>query len=268
MDQIIPELQKVGFSLYEARAYISLLQNAPVTGYELSKRSGIPRAMIYEVLNKLRERGAVHLVPSDPIQYIPVPASEFLDRLRRSTESTIHTLETSLNNLSKPPEVNVIQHIQGKEKILAEIKSLIHRTQKELWLSLWEPQVATLAQDVLECEKNGKRILSVIFGETHQPLGRTFFHNYMPPEVVVNRLGGQLHIAARDGEEVIIAEFLQGAPPWAVSSRDSALVLVATEYIRHDIMIDVILQAYGEDRLNALWMNDPDLVHVVTGKNG
>lgn len=56
MDEIIKELQKLGFSQYECKAYIGLLKHSPVTGYEVSKQTGVPRSMIYEVLGKLMDK--------------------------------------------------------------------------------------------------------------------------------------------------------------------------------------------------------------------
>jgi len=40
------KLVKIGFSEYEAKAYVALLRESPVTGYELSMLSGVPRSMI------------------------------------------------------------------------------------------------------------------------------------------------------------------------------------------------------------------------------
>ena len=36
--------EKLGFSTCEARAYLALLRKSPVTGYQLGKRSSIPRS--------------------------------------------------------------------------------------------------------------------------------------------------------------------------------------------------------------------------------
>ena len=36
----IAALERLGFSNYEARAYLALLRNTPITGYQLSKLSG------------------------------------------------------------------------------------------------------------------------------------------------------------------------------------------------------------------------------------
>lgn len=76
MDEIMKELQRLGFSQYDCKAYLNLLQNSPVTGYEVSKRSGVPRSMIYEVFGKLLDKGAIYTVPSEPVKYVPLPAEE------------------------------------------------------------------------------------------------------------------------------------------------------------------------------------------------
>ncbi len=44
----------------------------------MSKQTGVPRSMIYEVLGKLMDKGAVHIVPSEPVKYVPVPATELI----------------------------------------------------------------------------------------------------------------------------------------------------------------------------------------------
>lgn len=38
------------FSIYEARTYLALLWESPVTGYQLSKLSGVPRSRVYDML--------------------------------------------------------------------------------------------------------------------------------------------------------------------------------------------------------------------------
>lgn len=51
-----------------------------------------------------------------------------------------------------------------------------------------------------------------------------------------------------------------------MTTYDPALVLVATEYVRHDIMIEEITQEFGPVKLDTLWRGNAHLVHVVTGK--
>ncbi|HBG2813916.1 TPA: helix-turn-helix domain-containing protein, partial [Clostridioides difficile] len=53
MDNIINELQNIGFTKYESQIYISLLKESPLTGYEISKLSGVPQSKVYENITKL-----------------------------------------------------------------------------------------------------------------------------------------------------------------------------------------------------------------------
>ncbi|MEP6988157.1 MAG: helix-turn-helix domain-containing protein [Chloroflexota bacterium] len=52
-------LTQIGFTEYEATVYLALLRENPATGYQISKTSGVPRAMVYDALSRLHTRGAV-----------------------------------------------------------------------------------------------------------------------------------------------------------------------------------------------------------------
>ena len=266
MDKIYNEIQKLGFSQYESKAYIALLQHSPVTGYELSKRSGVPRSMIYEVINKLNDKGALYMIPADPMKYSPVPAQKLLARIRNNIDGPLNFLESSLLNLEQLREVDVVSHINGTELVTAEILSLIDETKSELWLSVWHPQAAKLAGKVKQAESRKVNVLSMIFGDKNCTLGSTFHHDYMTAEVVKERIGGRLTTIARDKEAAIIANFVNDEIAWAVKTTDPALVLIATEFIRHDIMIEAITRHFGPEKLDQLWRNNSVLRFVVEGK--
>ena len=266
MEQILIEIQKIGFSQYESKAYISLLQNSPVTGYELSKRSGVPRSMIYEVINKLIDKGAIYIIPTEPTKYSPVPAQKFLSRIRGNIDNTLDFLETSLRNLEQVREVDVVSHINGYKLVMDEMLSIIEGATRELWLSVWNPQASLLVRNVQEAESRSVKVLSMIFGDESCHLGATFHHDYMTADVVKERIGGKLTTVARDKEEAIIANFVNNEVSWAVKTKDPALVLIATEFIRHDIMIEAITRHFGSQKLDQLWRNNPDLCFVVEGK--
>jgi HTH-type transcriptional regulator, sugar sensing transcriptional regulator len=264
MEKVLIEIQKLGFSQYESKVYVALLQNSSVTGYELSKRSGVPRSMVYEVINKLIERGAIYVIPSEPIKYCPVPAKELLKRLRRNVDESFEFLERSLDSLEYVSDVEVISHISGNENVINEIISIIDDSKQELWLSVWEPHSLLIEGNVKKAVDRNVKVLSIVFGSLCE-LGVTFHHDYMTPEVVKARIGGKLTVVVRDQEEVVIANILENSVAWAVKTRDPALVLVATEFIRHDIMIEAITRYFGPEQLDKLWHNHLDLNYVVTG---
>lgn len=163
-------------------------------------------------------------------------------------------------------ETDVIWHIRSHEHVIEEMLNIIRSAKNELWLSVWEKQVPLIKEAIDQRVEDDIHIFSILFGAPNTQLGLTFHHNYMPPEVVKERMGGHLTIAARDGEEVLIANFTENSFAWAVKTQDPALVLVATEYIRHDIMIEEITKEFGPDKLDALWRTNIDLSHVVKGK--
>ncbi|MEH7457143.1 helix-turn-helix domain-containing protein [Bacillus sp. JJ1127] len=266
MDEVMKELQKLGFSQYECKAYIGLLKHYPATGYEISKQTGVPRSMIYEVLGKLMDKGAVHLVPSEPVKYVPVSATELMERMRKDFEKSFDFLDQKLNSLEQERKVDVISHIRTDERIIKEIRNMIERAEEELWISVWEQQVTELESSIQRKEQEGVHIFSILFGAPDTKIGTTFHHNYMTPDVVKERMGGHLTVIARDGKEVLIANFSDHGTSWAVTTYDPALVLVATEYVRHDIIVEEITKEFGPDKLDKLWRGNIDLVHVVTGK--
>ncbi|KMK78108.1 TrmB family transcriptional regulator [Alkalihalobacillus pseudalcaliphilus] len=266
MEDVYKELQKLGFSKYECKAYISLLRHSPVTGYEISKRSGVPRSMIYEVVGKLVDKGAVYTVPSDPVTYAPLPAKELLTRMRVNFQESFDYLEQQLGSLEIEQEVDVIHRISSDDNVLAEMIDLINKAEDELWLSLWSPQVTPILEDVERRLNDGLDVYSLIFGAPQTELGVTIHHDYMEPEIAEERVSGHLTIVVRDQKEVVIANFVPDTSAWAIKSTDPALILVALEYIRHDMMYSKLTQEVGPERAASLWKENKDLYRVVTGK--
>lgn len=265
-EEIYRSLQKLGYSTYECKAYIGLLKHSPITGYEISKRTGVPRSMIYEVLGKLLDKGAVHTVPSDPVTYAPLPARELINRTRSEFEQSFQYLETRLTALEGEREVDVIHRIHSDAHVIAEMNTMIKQAEEELWFSIWENEFSYIQDETINRQEQKLPIYAIVFGPDQIKLGFTTHHNYMSPQVAEERMGGRLTIIARDNKEVLIANFSPGSTAWAIKTEDPALVLVAMEYIRHDIMFSELVKKVGSDKAEALWRGHKDLYHVVTGK--
>src|SRR5205823_8187116 len=124
-------LQQLGFSEYEARAYLALVQRNPLNGYELAKASGIPRANIYAVLQKLEERGAaVRLDLPNGTRYAPTAPSELIQRVATRFQHTLGALQPALENLAMPADREYVWNIQGYETLLEHAHTLLDATQE------------------------------------------------------------------------------------------------------------------------------------------
>ena len=76
----IQTLEKLGLSNYEAKAYLAILSEPPLTGYKLSKVSGVPRSRIYETIEKLTAKGLVLTQEGETSLVKPVSFETFLER--------------------------------------------------------------------------------------------------------------------------------------------------------------------------------------------
>ncbi len=97
MDYIVQQLKKIGFNEYEAKSYVSLVKQGPVTAYQVSKDSGVPRARIYEILGNLVEKGIVMKEEiNDTTRYSPLPVEIFLQKAQTEWQSTYEGISDSL----------------------------------------------------------------------------------------------------------------------------------------------------------------------------
>ena len=99
LSRISSRIQELGFTSYEAKAYVSLLQNNPVTRYELSKNSGVPRSAIYGVIKKLESIGAVNALYSKPEKYVPLQPEQLLQMLQERFKHKIKNARKSLRGI-------------------------------------------------------------------------------------------------------------------------------------------------------------------------
>ena len=63
---MINELKQIGLNEYEARVYITLLENGTLKGGEICKKSGVPQGKTYESLESLESKGFISITPVKP----------------------------------------------------------------------------------------------------------------------------------------------------------------------------------------------------------
>ena len=78
LPNLIENLMSFNLTRQEAIIYIEFLTHGAMSGYEVSKETGISRSNVYSALQSLTEKGALYLVEGESTKYIPVPVKEFL----------------------------------------------------------------------------------------------------------------------------------------------------------------------------------------------
>ncbi len=150
-----------GFSLtrQEASIYLELLKGGKMTGYEVSKRTGISRSNVYTALAGLVEKGASDIMEGEPTYYIPVPIKSFC-------ESKLRTLDGYKNELikasSKPPAVfSGFATIRGSKNVADRLKSMISDAEYRIYISAAWAVMQELRDDLFESVKKGLRVVAI-----------------------------------------------------------------------------------------------------------
>ena len=254
----IDKLVKIGFSEYEAKAYVALLKESPVTGYQLSKLSGVPRSMIYEVVGKLTARGAaMTLRTGGSTKYAPVPAVEFLDQLHREHEELTDSLKDHLAVLTSAPDLDYVWNIEGRENIMAKAMEMIDQAKARVYLALLPATFPTLQPALGEAIERGVRV--VIYTTTDLDLPGAQVVVARVTEQTLGQARGLGLILVIDGEEVLVGEWLTATEARGSWTSSSLLVFIAEHHLRTDLYLPQILALLGDRALEVIQEEDRDL---------
>jgi sugar-specific transcriptional regulator TrmB len=269
-DRAVELLKAAGMSGYEAKAYVALVAaSGPLNGYEVAKASGVPRSTVYETLGKLVARGAAFEVqdPAGGADYVALPVDDLIGRLRRELSGTIDGLADVLPQLGGPRDTHLVQHVHGFDRVLERAADVIAQAQHTLFASLWPDELESLRPALTAAVERGVDVSMVAFGPLEDPVGRVYEHRYSAPDVVLARLGRKIFTVVADHGAVLIGG-IDDHDVWGMWSDDPAVALVAAEYVRHDIALQVIGARLDDGGLQAVWATDPELERLRDASGG
>ena len=244
MVDTVEQLRQLGFGEYEARAYVALLQRSPMSGYELAKVSGLPRANVYAVLQKLEERSAVVLVDTpEGTRYAPVPAQELVERLQHNFEQRLETARRGLDELVGPAPYDTVLNARGYAVLLDHARTLIGAAQQRLLLALSQPESQALAATISAADARGVRVVTLCMAGCQNECGtcRGDVHRYrLAPEQATRWL-----VVVSDESEVLAGEIGLAGEAHVVRTRQRLLVDLSVGYIRHSIALAALLNDAG-----------------------
>ncbi len=244
--KILQNLQNIDFTQYESKAYLSLLQQDQVSGYELAKNSGIPASKIYQVLNKLLAKEVIVALDTEPVKYAPIPPDQVLGRYKNAYLNNIDSLYANLDEIYKKHHHadNYIWNITGREAIFNRVNEFIELAMSSIHLSVWDEEVEEIKQSLAEAAKRNVRLHIVHFGETHLGFGNEYRHGR---EHQIRQDRGARRISLEvDEEKVILGHFLEDGSSNAAWTTNKGLVLLAKDYIIHDIYTIRIAEKFGD----------------------
>lgn len=225
-------LANIGLSDYAVHTYLALLQHHPINGSQLSKRSGIPRARIYDILRTLKKRGFV--AEASKGIFVPLPPDELIKQLRRIHEKDLDRFEALVDEIQKPADHDFIWTVTGYQRVMDKAREMIDAARNEIYLRLFPQEADTLIPALKEAEERGVQVKCIFM----EPFPGTFAIQVIHPqhEAVERSLGGRSFDLVVDKEEFIGGMFTaENIEECRINwGRNRWFVISGRDSLRHD----------------------------------
>lgn len=148
-------LQQLGFTEYEARAYVALVADGELNGYALAKATGIPRANIYAVADKLVQRGAAQRIEQPAgVAYLAIAPKPLLHDIEVGQHKAMADARDSLSRLAQRSKLPVVLNLRDDD-VLQGARKLIDAAATTLRIALQAHEAAQLAPYIRQARARG-----------------------------------------------------------------------------------------------------------------
>jgi sugar-specific transcriptional regulator TrmB len=236
-------LQALGFTEYEARAYVTLVRGGRLNGYEVAKRSGIPRANVYAVLDKLVQRRAIRRYATrEGARYAALPPERLLNGLNEAHTRALSDAQQALARLAPDAEATPVFHIADEAELLDQASMLIASASSHLLVAIQPIEAATLAPSLRAARERGVAITTLCMQACAAECGgcQGDIHRYCLAPAAVRWL-----LLVVDDRRMLAAEMRAGEIT-AVTTEQRLITELAASYIRQSLALTLMAGELGE----------------------
>lgn len=253
---ILSDLVALGFTEYEAKIYTALLKESPANGYQLSKKSGVPRSMVYEALGRLHSRGAVLKTGNERATfYQPLPPEQLLDRYKRHHLDLIENLRENLMQIYDVHVEDSLWTISGIEAVISYAAQMLAGAQTEIYLVLDDYALENLRDEIQAGCDRGLPVGALLTGSGDLKCSQVSYHP--PVESEMQEIETMLVVVA-DSQECLIADLKQDVK--ATITRNKNLVLITRQFVWMELFSQRIYERLGPSLLDLLEMPDREIL--------
>ncbi|NQU79648.1 TrmB family transcriptional regulator [Candidatus Woesearchaeota archaeon] len=145
--EIISNLLELGLNRYEAKVYLSLLEEGTSTAKNISDITGIPYGKVYEILTSLGSKGFSLTLPTKPMKCKATSPTEVLvgirkqhidrfDSLKQVFDKELMPLYTQSKQFNEPKGIFWV--INGRSNIHRRMEELIRKAENNICISTSE----------------------------------------------------------------------------------------------------------------------------------
>jgi sugar-specific transcriptional regulator TrmB len=229
----IDRLSQLGLSDYEAKAYIALLGENPLTAYEIAKKSGIPTSKIYEVIRKLENRHTIQPIHGERSKmFIPLSPEEFIQRFRSTIEDNLQAVKNELKDIKTGMDTSYTWHIKEHDGLIHKAKRMLDTARSSILLSVWPPEIKLLSESLYKAEERGIKIAVIHYGPANVKIKQLYIHPI--EDTVYTEKGIRGFTMVTDSKEALNGVIVSNKVE-AIWSMNEGFLIMADGFIRHDI---------------------------------
>lgn len=257
--ELISSFEQLGLSPNEAKVYLALLENHPITGYQLSKNSGILRPVVYEMLNRLVEKGGARIVKSNPDTYMPVEIDEFLRNIEEDFSSARKQITGDLKGFLAVEESDFFWNITGKKSIFNAAISMIESAQKSILIGAQSQAHLNLISEAMSARlsaENPPEITLFSYFALNTEGATTYSFN-LDRGFTNPRINPNLLSICVDESQALLANMVDDKTCKAVQSKNQALIHLVHDDIQKRIYDLRLYKLFGPEKIKTL-LDDED----------
>ena len=154
------KLVQFGLTRQEANIYLCLLQNKDLSGYEVSKLTGISRSNVYSTLASLVEEGAAYLLEGETNKYTAVPIEDFCENWIRQLTRLKQELTAQIPQISDRSEGYIT--ISSHKHIVDKIYNMLKHVEYRVYLSMPEKYLEQFIPQLEQIAAEGKKVVLLV----------------------------------------------------------------------------------------------------------
>lgn len=243
MDDMLLNLQKIGFSKLESQIYLNLLQSSGQTGYQIAKNLDISRSSVYPALETMYKKGYILLVQGDAQTYVAEEPDILLGRIKDDFKISTNLLDTQLKSIKVGNIEERFINISGFDQMITKIKELLKQAQKEVLLNI-NGGITYLREEIIALRKRGVRV--IIFSFMHLDVEDLDIEVYSHERLSNNDLSRIMLVV--DFKQTLVADIYENRPTWlGVLTNNPLMTSIISEHIHHDIYLLKLNRQEGQN---------------------
>ncbi|MHA1237975.1 MAG: TrmB family transcriptional regulator [Candidatus Odinarchaeia archaeon] len=222
--EIARYLNRLGFSSYEAKVYLTLAIKGALNPTDIANLSGVPRPNVYRVLDKLEREGYVLKEAVQRGKYLAIPIKDAVSKIEETIKRNKEIVE-KLKELTKdlaPADITSstenVWLISGTSEIKKLVKPIIEGAKNILVIlapERFHQESLSEMEDIVNIlDKKAKAGVKIILGMKITSTENSLIRKLKNTATIYNWIMGEIPIGiySRDGEECLVTFIGKWAP--------------------------------------------------------